>query len=411
MKKVILALTTLLMLAFGSCIKDSMKQSYVYYRPVYKTKQEVRAAINSSTPKSIVNPGKLFYKDGYVFLNDLEKGVHIIDVRNPASPQVVAFVAIPGSVDLAVRGNILYADLTTDLVAIDISNPLQVKLTKVLEGVFPHRYYNQFRADTTRIITEWVRVDTTVRNDEVVGWGMKAAEFSAMATAQADSRGVSNGTGGSMARFALASDRLYTVSYSDIKVFNTAVPENPGYVKTVDVGTWDIETIFPFGKNLFIGSMTGMYIFDIEDKDNPVQKGRFAHARVCDPVVSDGKYAYVTLRNGTQCGGFTNQLDVVNVENVSAPFLVKSYNMTNPHGLGVDGKWLLICDGADGLRILDASKADDVKRVGQLQGINTFDVIPLGGIALVSATDGLYLVDYSNPAAPIVKGSVTFAKK
>src|SRR5512138_3580400 len=117
MKKVILALTTLLMLAFGSCIKDSMKQSYVYYRPVYKTKQEVRAAINSSTPKSIVNPGKLFYKDGYVFLNDLEKGVHIIDVRNPASPQVVAFVAIPGSVDVAVRGNILYADLTTDLVA------------------------------------------------------------------------------------------------------------------------------------------------------------------------------------------------------------------------------------------------------------------------------------------------------
>lgn len=410
MKKVLIALSAVLMLSLGACIKDSLKQTYVYYRPVYKTKQEVRAAITSSTPQSIVNPGKLFYKDGYVFLNDLEKGVHIIDVRNPAAPKVVAFVAIPGSVDLAVRGNILYADLTTDLVAIDISNPLQVKLAKVLEGVFPHRYYNQFQADTTRIITEWVRVDTTVRNDEVVTWGMKAAEFNVLATAQADSRGVSNGTGGSMARFALANDRMYTVSYSDIKVFNTAVPENPGFVKTVDVGTWDIETIFPFGKNLFIGSMTGMYIFDINDKDNPVQKGRFAHARVCDPVVSDGKYAYVTLRNGTQCGGFTNQLDVVNVENVSAPYLVKSYAMTNPHGLGVDGQWLLICDGADGLRILDASKADDVKKVGHLTGINTFDVIPLGGIALVSAKDGLYLVDYSNPAAPSIKGSVTFAK-
>ena len=403
-------LTLLLLFSFTACIKDSLKREYVYYRPVYKTKEQVRAEVKSSAAQNIVNPAKLFYKDGYVFLNDLEKGVHIIDVRNPAQPRVVSFVAIPGCIDLAVRGNILYADLSTDLVAIDISNPLQVKLTQVLEGVFPHRLYNSFRADTSMVITSWIRVDTTVREGDDVAWGLKAMEFDALASASSGNRSVSNGTGGSMARFGLANDRLYAVSYSDIKIFNTAIPENPTYIKQVDVGSWDIETIFPFEQYLFLGSQTGMYIYDISNKDNPVQQSRFAHARVCDPVVSDGQYAYVTLRNGTQCGGFTNQLDVVNIQNISSPALVKSYPLTNPHGLSVDGNLLLICDGADGLRVLDIARRDDVKRIGWLQGLKTYDVITLGGLALVSASDGLYLVDYSNPALPFIKGSVTFNK-
>ena len=34
-----------------------------------------------------------------------------------------------------------------------------------------------------------------------------------------------------MARFALSDDRMYTVDYSKLKVFNTAIPEKPVYIK------------------------------------------------------------------------------------------------------------------------------------------------------------------------------------
>jgi len=220
----------------------------------------------------------------------------------------------------------------------------------------------------------------------------------------------SNGTGGSMARFALYDDRLYTVSHSDLKVFNTAIPDQPGFVKQINLYSGDIETIFPYGKHLFLGSQTGMYIFDIQQKDNPVKQSVFAHARVCDPVVANDKYAYVTLRNGSLCGGFTNQLDVINIENLSSPKLLKSYPMTNPHGLSVDGNTLLICDGPDGLRVLDATTPTDVKQVGHLKGFNSFDVIALGNIALVSAEKGLYLVDYSQPSNPVISSSITIGK-
>jgi len=406
MKKIFLFASLLFMIGLQSCIKDELRRKVTIFRPVFKTKMEVRAGIVSDVPIDVKNPGKLFYKDGFVFLNELNKGIHIIDIKNPSNPTSVAFVKIPGNVDMAVRGNILYADLYTDLVAIDISNPRSVKLTSVNEGVFPDKVNYAYMADTGKIIVDWIAVDTVLREDEFFAWGMRKDVMMSATASSSSSSGIANGTGGSMARFALSNDRLYTVDHQNLKVFNTIIPENPVYVKQVSAGGWDIETIFPFGNNLFIGSMSGMYIFDISTKDNPVQQGTFVHARKCDPVISDGKYAYVTLRDGTACRGFENQLDVVDIADLKNPVLVKSYKMTSPHGLTKDGIILIICDGKDGVKFFDASKASDVKQVAWVKDINAFDVIAVNNVAIVSAVDALYLIDFANPSNPLIKGSV-----
>jgi hypothetical protein len=411
MKRIAPLILFVVVLFFSGCLKDSIERKYTFYRPVYRTKDQVRQNIKSLQAVDLVKPGKMFYKDGYVFLNELDKGVHIIDVKNPAAPLKVAFVNIPGCIDLAVRGNILYADLYTDLVAIDISNPLDVKLTTAINGVFPHRYYDAFSADTSKVITDWIRVDTTVINQDFGGWGLKSMDMMTFASASGTSGGtISNGVGGSMARFALLSDRLYTVDYSRIKVFNTAVPAVPVYVQETATIGFNIETIFPFGNNLFIGSMNGMYIYDVTNKDNPIQKSSFAHARVCDPVISDGNYAYVTLRNGTKCGGYTNQMDVVNIGDVTKPSLLKSYMLTNPHGLSKDGNTLLICDGADGLKLFDAANAAAIKQLSVVPGMDAYDVITVNGLAIVSAADGLYLINYTQTTSPKIVGSIKLKK-
>ncbi len=408
MKHILSVIVLLALCIVQGCVKDQVLTRTTVYRPVYKTKEEVRANIKSSSPIVLNAPGKLFYKDGYVFLNELNKGVHIIDVRNPAAPSNIAFVHIPGAVDLAVRGNILYADMYTDLVAIDIADPKAVQLKTVVPGVFPDRYYSSFVPDSKMIITEWIAVDTVLRNDETISWGMRKSDVILMSASSSSSApGVSNGTGGSMARFALSDDRMYTVDYSKLKVFNTAIPEKPVYVKELSAGGWDIETIFPFGKNLFLGSMTGMHIFDISSKDNPFRTGSFTHARVCDPVISDGKNAFVTLRNGSKCAGYINQLDVVDISDLSKPKLLKSYPLTNPHGLSKEGDVLIICEGADGVKFFNAADVNNIKQLAHVKGMKAFDVIALGKIAMVSAEDALYLIDFSVPSNPVVKGSIS----
>jgi hypothetical protein len=411
MKRILSMIVLVGLCIMQGCVKDRVMTRTTVYRPVYKTKDEVRANIKSSNPIALTAPGKLFFKDGYVFLNELNKGVHIIDVRNPAAPANIAFVHVPGAVDLAVRGNILYADMYTDLVAIDITDPKAVQLKTVVPGVFPERYYSSFVPDSKMIITEWVAVDTVLRNDETISWGMMKSDVQTMsAFSSSSASGISNGTGGSMARFALSDDRMYTVDHSKLKVFNTIVPEKPVFVKELSAGGWDIETIFPFGKNLFLGSMTGMHIFDITSKDNPLKTGSFTHARVCDPVISDGKNAFVTLRNGTKCAGFINQLDVVDISDLSKPKLLKTYPLTNPHGLSKEGDILIICEGADGVKFFNAADVNNIKQLAHVKGMNAFDVIALGKIAMVSAADALYLIDFSVPSNPVVKGGVSIKK-
>ena len=139
-----------------------------------------------------------------------------------------------------------------------------------------------------------------------------------------------------------------------------------------------------------------MFIYSVNDAANPQLEGQFAHVRSCDPIVADDQFAYVTLSSCSTCGGFTNQMDVLDIKNINAPMLVKSYPFTNPHGLSKDNDLLFICDGADGLKVFDATHADNIQPLQQFTGLETYDVIANNNVALVVAKDGVYQYEYSN---------------
>ena len=147
-----------------------------------------------------------------------------------------------------------------------------------------------------------------------------------------------------------------------------------------------------------MGSTNGMFIFDITNPTAPVRQGAVMHFGACDPVVADDDYAFVTLRAGTFCQGTNNQLDIVNVRNVQAPVLVKTYAFTNPHGLAKDGDLLFICDGKDGLKVFDVSNIFSIQQLDRVKDLETYDVIAWNNKLLVVAKGGLYQFDYSNPS-------------
>lgn len=390
---------------FTSCFKDKCTRTYTYYTPVYKPTAEVRANIKSNSPRSIERAGKLFIRGNYIFLNEIDRGFHIIDNTNPSAPKNVAFVDIPGNIDIAVKGNTLYADAYADMVTIDIANPLQVQVKKFNDKVFPYRMYtNGFISDSSKTIVDWVRHDTTVVVDCDAnanrGWigncpNCLFAFDSMLASGQKSSSPFGAGVGGSMARFTIVNDYLYTVTKWELNVFNISTPTSPMFSNKISAG-WNIETIYPFKDKLFIGGQSGMYIFGLQNPAVPNSLGRFNHATACDPVVADDKYAYVTLRSGRSCDSYSNQLDVIDISNLTSPTLVKTYPLTNPYGLSKDGNLLFVCDGKSGVRIYDASNVNDLKLLKQIKNINTYDVIAFNKRAFVVADDGLYQFDYTD---------------
>ncbi len=118
------------------CLKDTCARTYTIYTPVYKSVAEVRANIKNNAPLQVSNPGKMFVQGNYIFLNEIDKGIHVIDNSNPANPINKYFIDIPGNIDLAVKDNTLYADLYSDLLTINIADPTLVKVEKVIERLF-----------------------------------------------------------------------------------------------------------------------------------------------------------------------------------------------------------------------------------------------------------------------------------
>jgi hypothetical protein len=110
------------------------------YRPIYSSYEAVRT-IQTMAPRSIRQAGKIYIKDGFLFVNEIGSGIHIVDNRKPEKPVKLSFVSIPGSRELAIKDSILYADNTVDLVALNIADPTNVRLVKRIENAYPTTAY------------------------------------------------------------------------------------------------------------------------------------------------------------------------------------------------------------------------------------------------------------------------------
>ncbi|NMB52627.1 MAG: hypothetical protein GX999_09890, partial [Bacteroidales bacterium] len=102
---------------------------------------------------------------------------------------------------------------------------------------------------------------------------------------------------------------------------------------------------------------------------------------------------------GNRCTSGQNLLEVIDISSITTPYLVKSYPMFNPHGLGIDGNLLFICDGAAGLKIFDRSDPLDIinNKLAHYPDFFAFDVIPMDGVLMLVGEDGIYQYDYSDP--------------
>lgn len=403
-------ITTLLAIGISmiSCTDNcENSETYVYLQPVYTSAAEVRASYASLDARSLENPGKIYRKDHYLFINEFGKGVHIFNNNDKSNPQALSFLNIPGSFDVAVKGNIMYVDSFVDLLVLDISDPTDVKLVKRLENVVDFVEINGFWSnEETGFITDFVTVETVEVYDcdegfvfpQMGGGGiwLDAQNVSRLESSAGASPG--SGLGGSFARFAIYQDFLYVVDNWNMHVFDVNTLTDPAKLSTVELG-WGIETIFPYNDKLFIGSNTGMQIFDNSVPQDPQFLSTFNHARACDPVVAQGNYAYVTLRSGNACFGITDQLDVIDISNIEQPLLVKTYFMDNPHGLAIDDNLLFLCEGDYGLKVFDVTDKESIgdHLLSHLPTIPAYDVIAIDSHLILVGAQGIYQFDYTDP--------------
>jgi len=409
-----LLLISMLILVLAGC-QETITDSYLVNVPVYMDRESFKKSVKVTDPEEIVEPGKIYFKDNLIFINEALKGIHIIDNTNPASPAIISFISIPGNMDIAVKDSILFADSFVDLVALDISDISNIREVGRVDSIFPYclpplTEPNQFPFQTVDaskgIVVDW---ETKIVEEEIntgqvdfgfmERWTLMDANVSLSKVSNSGngSSSMSVGVGGSLARFTIHEDFLYTVDQYNLKTFDIDDLQRPLLISDLGIG-WDVETVFLFQNKLFFGTQTGMLIYDVSNPASPKYISGYSHFKSCDPVVVEDNYAYVTLRAGNLCGEATSQLDVINISNIINPKWEQSYPLHEPYGLGIDNKTLFVCDGEAGLKVYDTTDPKNLLKITTFPDVNAIDVIPFNGLLMMIGKDGLYQYDYSGPA-------------
>ena len=209
------------------------------------------------------------------------------------------------------------------------------------------------------------------------------------------------GKGGSLARFTIVGNYLYTVDKTQLRVFDISNPSFADLKSVADVG-FEIETIYPFGDKLFVGSTSVVHIFSIENPEQPEKLSTAVSPQVlrrCDPVVAKDSVAYATLRTNGACGGNQSILAVYDITDILHPLAVNQVPVTEPYGLGYADNALYVCDRWS-LLVFDISQPFAPIWVTQLAGHEFFDVIPQGNTLVCWIKTGVALYDITDRLNP-----------
>lgn len=131
-------------------------------------------------------------------------------------------------------------------------------------------------------------------------------------------------------------------------------------------------------------------MYDISNPPNVNLISSYSHIVSCDPVVANSKYAYVTLHSDEDnpfCGRNTNQLDIVNIEQLNQPFIVNSFPLIRPLGLGLYGDTLLVCD--NGVKVFDVTNPNSLVLIKAIENIPAVDIIPHGDLMIITSSEGI----------------------
>jgi hypothetical protein len=147
----------------GDCYEPSYEPTYLQsnYKPVVLKRDLFESTIQLITPKTnIENSGKIYIKENLLFINEKNNGFHIFDNTDKKNPEKINYINIPGATDMAIRGNIIYINQATDLVAIEYDqNNTLFKVVKRIKNVFPELIspdgYIVYDLRENEIVVDW----------------------------------------------------------------------------------------------------------------------------------------------------------------------------------------------------------------------------------------------------------------
>lgn len=197
----------------------------------------------------------------------------------------------------------------------------------------------------------------------------------------------------------------YVITYSGMQIWDISNPNSPSFVGQSSEANYGIKLAVAEGYAYVAKSSYGLSIVEIGNGTSPVEVGSYDVLGITFDAFIRGKYAYLAhVEDG---------MLVVDLSDIANPTLIGQYDTPDlAYDVSVSGNYAYVADLMGGLRVADVSDPGNPTEVGVLDSVNVYKVAVSGSYAyIVNYLDPndpywVSVVDISNPANPVLKGSI-----
>lgn len=376
--------TILFALLLFSCTNDTgtVTVNYSEATAIYGDMDNIRSLPLNEAGRPIQNPGKIFIGNDFVLIGEEGEGIHVINNQDRNNPISEAFINIPGNIEFYVDGQFLYAESYYDMLKINITNPNQSTLLSRSKNAIQDEFIN----DKGETLVGFSYEDKTITLDEdddfmneIIDDQLVYLDFAKnvipKSSVPSSFSGNSAQSIGSINRITKSNNHIYVVSNNNMIILNDS--DFDAKATRIENIKEEMETVFPYQNNLFVGSKTSMSVFDITNGNQPNEIFEFEHATSCDPVLPYKDVAFVTLRTAdfSKCPGNINALLVIDMNDMSNPTQTDEIQLASPYGMSVINELLYVGNGMNGLSVFNIDNTKKPVLIKKHDDIEAYDII------------------------------------
>lgn len=205
------------------------------------------------------------------------------------------------------------------------------------------------------------------------------------------------GTAGSMAKFTIVGQNLLVLQPGSIIQYTIGAGGDLTYVRELVIFSGNLETIFPYGDKVLVGSSDQVYFLGFDSQNILDLISTYRHITACDPVVASNGIAFSTLRSNNCRFNSDEVLEIIDISDIGEPRLIKSYRTEAPYGLTVNEQNLFVCERG-GVAMYDVSDPQNIlpKGFAQFTGERPLDIIHTQGYLIVRTDKNIYNMSYTS---------------
>ncbi|MBE0567371.1 MAG: PKD domain-containing protein [Krumholzibacteria bacterium] len=327
----------------------------------------------------------------------MESGkVHMVDVLDPANPQLIASLDLANGGFIDVSGDLAYVSDPTGMSVIDVSSPTALEFL----GWVPYASSG----------SGWPAVDVVAAGSFLYlafgRTGDNTLDSEVFSLGSPCDRGVvgSLDTPGSAEAVVIDGNYAYVADGpGGVRIIDVTDPLVPVEVGSYDTPGYATKLVVSGGFAFVADGEQGLQILDVVDPLNPVFKGATGTAH--DAVALDIADSLVYIADSD------SGLTVVNAADLAAPVVIARVDTGgSTRDVAVAGEYAFLADGSGGLRTVNRNveEPSDPWIIGGVKSFSVNDargVMVDGTLAYVADADsGLYIIDVFDPATPIPLG-------